>query len=99
MAVSLRERRCVVVLSGDQADDDGAARALARSLSAVGVDVRYMGREDDAVRIVASVTDAQADAVEVCLAGAGGIRVLRELLRELNRADRGHVTVVVHRVH
>jgi methylmalonyl-CoA mutase cobalamin-binding subunit len=88
----------VVVLVGDGRASDHGARALARSLGEAGIEILYLGREGSAGRIAASAADAQADAVEVCLAGGGGVLVLRELLRELIRLDRREVAIVVHRV-
>jgi hypothetical protein len=39
-----------------------------------------------------------AESIEVCVAGGGAVVLLRDLLRELKRLDRGGVSIVVHRV-
>lgn len=72
--------------------------ALATALEKAGIEILYLGREANAQRIAVSAVEARADAVEVCLAGAGGVAVLRALLRELRRLDRSDVSIVVHRV-
>jgi hypothetical protein len=62
------------------------------------VSTRYVGRECDPERIVEVVVDEGADTVELCLAGnAGGVLLLRELLRRLIEAGRRDVSIVVHR--
>jgi methylmalonyl-CoA mutase cobalamin-binding domain/chain len=98
MPAARRRRTSVVVLAGDERVSDRGARALARSLGAAGIEILYLGREASACRIAASVADARADAVQVCLAGAGGMVLLRDLLRELKRRERPDVSIVVHRV-
>jgi methylmalonyl-CoA mutase cobalamin-binding subunit len=60
--------------------------------------VEYLGRDLSAGHIAASAVEAKADAVELCLAGSGGVGLLRELLRELDRLGRREVGIVVHRV-
>jgi methylmalonyl-CoA mutase cobalamin-binding subunit len=86
------------VFAGDGRTSDLGARALARSLGEAGIEILYLGREASARRIAASARDAHADAVAICLAGVGGIVLLRDLLRELRRLDRREVSIVVHRV-
>jgi methylmalonyl-CoA mutase cobalamin-binding subunit len=71
---------------------------VAASLGDAGVIVSYLGQERSVHRIAGTAADMQADAVEVCLAGRGGIGLLRELLHELNRPGRREVSIVVHRV-
>jgi methylmalonyl-CoA mutase cobalamin-binding domain/chain len=91
-------RRSVVVFAGSPVASDRRARALVRSLAELGLDVKYVGREDDARRIAALVVDEGADAVELCLAaGASGVQLLRHLLRELIDVGRRDVSIVVHR--
>jgi methylmalonyl-CoA mutase cobalamin-binding domain/chain len=92
-----RPRRAVVVLAGSGRVNDGHARGLAERLGELGVQTRYLGREQSAHRIAAVVVEERADAVELCLAGAGGVLLLRELLRELIQVGRRDVSIVVHR--
>jgi methylmalonyl-CoA mutase cobalamin-binding domain/chain len=96
--VARRRHTSVVVLAGDARRSDRGALALAKALGEAGIDIVYLGRENSARRIAESVADTPADAVEVCLAGGGGIALLRDLLRELDRLDRREVSIVVHRV-
>jgi methylmalonyl-CoA mutase cobalamin-binding domain/chain len=98
MPVTRRQRTSVVVLAGDGVGTDLGARALVRSLRHAGVEIVYLGREPSARRIAITATHAGAQAVEVCVLGGGAMRLLRDLLRELKRLDRGHVSVVVHRI-
>lgn len=93
-----RPRRCVVALAGNPRTGDRAARALAESLRGLGIETKYLGKEDSAHRIALAVADERADAVELCL-GGGGVMLLRELLRELARIGRRDVSIVVHRIH
>jgi hypothetical protein len=91
-------RKSVVVFAGSATASDKPARALEQSLVELGVDARYVGREHDACRIATAVIAERADAVELCLpAGAGGVRLLRELLRQLIELGRRDVSIVVHR--
>jgi methylmalonyl-CoA mutase cobalamin-binding domain/chain len=93
-----RPRRAVVVLAGGGGMSDGPARGLLASLGELGVETVYLGREANARRIAAVVVEERADVVELCLAGAGGVLLLRELLRELNQIGRRDVSIVVQRV-
>jgi len=93
-----RQRKSLVVLVGDGQTSDSGAQALSTSLQSAGIETVYMGRPHDAREIATSAADLDADAVEVCLAGAGGVFILRELLRELRRLGRHQVAIVVHRV-
>jgi hypothetical protein len=88
----------VVVLSGGTRAGDGVARALAESLSTLRIETTYLGRRESAREIASAIADLRADAVELCL-GGGGVRLLRDLLRELERIGRRDVSIVVHRVH
>jgi methylmalonyl-CoA mutase cobalamin-binding domain/chain len=89
----------VVVLAGTESDTgDRSAVALARSLGDLGVQTTYLGRTESVPRITSAVADEAADAVEICLAGSGGVLLLRGLLRELVRIGRRDVSIVVHRV-
>jgi methylmalonyl-CoA mutase cobalamin-binding domain/chain len=96
--MSRRPHTSVVVLAGNGRGTEHGARALAGSLGATGIEIVYLGREPSARRIAASAADARADAVEVCIAGGGGVSLLLELLRELRRLGRPQVSIVVHRV-
>lgn len=98
MPLTLRERTSVVVFAGETHASDRGAHALAGSLHEAGVEIVYLGREASAQRIATCAVDVCADAVEVCVAGGGAIVLLRDLLRELRRLDRGGVSIVVHRV-
>lgn len=93
-----RPRRSLVVLAGGTgaSDSDHGARALVASLGAIGIEAVYLGREESAQRIATAVAEENADAVELLLA-AGGVLLLRELLRELIRLGRRDVSIVVHR--
>jgi methylmalonyl-CoA mutase cobalamin-binding domain/chain len=93
-----RERRSVVVMAGDGRTSDRGARALAQSLADAGTPILYLGRARSAQQIAHAAAEAEADAVELCLPGAGGVMLIRELLRELNGLGRRHVSLVVHRV-
>jgi len=72
-------------------------RALAASLNELGVETIYLGREQRADRIATVVVEERADAVELCLAGCGGVSLLRDLLRELINIGRRDVSIVVHK--
>jgi methylmalonyl-CoA mutase cobalamin-binding subunit len=87
-----------VVATGDTRVDDSHARALVKSLGQFGVEATYLGREDCPERIAAAVGEQGADAVELCLGQAGGVLLLRSLLRELGDRGRRNVSIVVHRV-
>jgi methylmalonyl-CoA mutase cobalamin-binding subunit len=93
-----RQRRSLIVLVGDDRVADSSARALAQSLHDAGIATEYLGRESSARRVSAAAVVGRADAIEVCLPGAGGVRFLRELLSELNAAGRRQVSIVVHRI-
>jgi CTP:molybdopterin cytidylyltransferase MocA len=93
-----RARKAVVVLVGDQPTVGQSIFRLLDALDELGVATTYLGREHDGARIAATAAGLGADTVEVCIAGCGGVRVLRELLRELIALDRGNVSIVVHRV-
>jgi hypothetical protein len=91
-------RRAIIVFAGGAAQNDEAAQVLERSLVELGLDAKYVGRAGDAARIASLVTLEGADAVEVCLPpGGGGVRLLRDLLRELIEMGRRDVSIVVHR--
>jgi methylmalonyl-CoA mutase cobalamin-binding domain/chain len=94
---TLRPRRSVVVLAGSGRTGDSPARALAASLNELGVETICLGREQRADRIARVVVEERADAVEVCLAGSGGVLLLRDLLRELIDIGRRDVSIVVHK--
>jgi methylmalonyl-CoA mutase cobalamin-binding subunit len=97
--VSRSQRRSVVVLAGSARTGERTVRALVDSLGKLGVETRYLGREERVQRIAAVVVEEGADAVEVCLGrSGGGALMLRELLRELTEIGRRDVSIVVHRV-
>jgi methylmalonyl-CoA mutase cobalamin-binding subunit len=91
-----RARRSLVVLVGDAALGERHAQALAASLAASGVETIQLGREHDARRIAALAAEHEADAIEVCVAGAQGVSLVHELLRELIALGRRDVRIVVH---
>jgi methylmalonyl-CoA mutase cobalamin-binding domain/chain len=95
---SRRTRKAVVVLAGSSPTGDGPARALAGALGDIGVEAVYLGRQSSARRIAAMALDCDAQAIEVCLSGGGGVLLLRQLLRELAEVGRRNVGIVVHRV-
>jgi methylmalonyl-CoA mutase cobalamin-binding domain/chain len=97
-AAGLRQRRAVVVLAGGTGRTDRGAQALAESLTKMGVEAVYLGREDSARRIADAVAEQRADAVELVLGGAGGVALLRQLLRELIEVGRRDASIVVHRL-
>ena len=86
-----------MALARDDATGDAPANALVASLRNLGVQVTYLGREASAQRIARVVTEERADALELCLAPSGGVQLLRELLRELAKAGRHGVSIVVHK--
>jgi methylmalonyl-CoA mutase cobalamin-binding subunit len=92
-----RPRKAVLVSAGNGPIDRGSLQALAAALAELGIESSQLGRETSAARIAATVLEQEADAVEVCLSGLGGIPLLRDLLRELIRAGRRDVSIVVHR--
>jgi methylmalonyl-CoA mutase cobalamin-binding domain/chain len=92
-----RPRKSVVVLAGSPNAPEQAAHVLTDLLRTMGIDTCYLGRESSPRRIAAAVVEEQADAVELCLAGGAGVRLLRELLHELTSRDRRDVSIVVHR--
>jgi methylmalonyl-CoA mutase cobalamin-binding subunit len=94
----LRQRRAVVALACGAANDDRGALALVESLTKMGVHAVYLGSEDSARRIADAVAEQQADSVELVLAGAGGVPLLRQLLRDLIDVGRRDASIVVHRL-
>lgn len=93
-----RERTAVLVFVGDGPANDSVARRLAQSLDDVGVRVLYLGRQESARSIARAVVNARADALELCLGRTRGVRLLRELLRELRHLDRRDVSIVIHKI-
>jgi methylmalonyl-CoA mutase cobalamin-binding domain/chain len=85
-------------LVGDGHTSDRGARALAESFTQAGIETVYIGRGLSANEIARAALDEQADSVAFCVAGGGGIALLRELLRELRAAGPGGVSIIVHRV-
>lgn len=71
---------------------------MAASLAGVGIEAVYIGREGNPAQIARAAVSEAADAVELCLAGSGGVLIIRELLRELDRIGRRDVSLVLHRV-
>jgi methylmalonyl-CoA mutase cobalamin-binding subunit len=71
---------------------------LVHELGALGIETSYLGRQDNPAEIVAAVAECNADAIELCLSGGASVMLLRELLRELARAGRRDVSLVVHRL-
>jgi methylmalonyl-CoA mutase cobalamin-binding domain/chain len=98
MRLTDRKRTSVVVFAGEARASDRGAQALTAALSAAGIEILYLGRQSSAREIATCAAEVHADAIEVCVAGGGGVRLLRELLRELNELDRACVSIVVHRV-
>jgi methylmalonyl-CoA mutase cobalamin-binding subunit len=91
-----RARRSLVVLVGNAPLGERHAQALAASLEAGGVETIQLGREHDARRLAALAVEHEADAIEVCVAGARGVPLLHQLLRELIALGRRDVRIVVH---
>jgi methylmalonyl-CoA mutase cobalamin-binding domain/chain len=98
VGTATRRRRSLVVLAGQGGVSDRGARALAASLAGAGIESIYLGREGSPARIARAAVAEAADAVELCIAGGGGVLIIRELLRELDRIGRRDVTLVLHRV-
>ena len=92
-------RRSLVLLVGDERASEHGAKAFANDLAETGVEIVYLGRETNPRRIAARAAETNADAIEACVNGSGGIVFLRDLLRELIRIDRRRVSIVVHRVY
>jgi methylmalonyl-CoA mutase cobalamin-binding subunit len=91
-------RKSLVVFAHAAPGGDAPARALAESLSALGLDTTYVGRMEDPARIAEAVAAERADTVELWLArGGAGVLLLRALLRELIEIGRRDVSIVVHR--
>jgi methylmalonyl-CoA mutase cobalamin-binding subunit len=91
-------RRSLVVVAGRGEADDRVVEGLVSTLGELSVETIYLGREQRPGRIATVVAEQRADAIELCLAGAGGVAFLRELLRELIDIGRRDVSIVVHRV-
>jgi methylmalonyl-CoA mutase cobalamin-binding domain/chain len=91
-------RRSLVVVAGTGDADDRAVEGLISTLGGLSVETIYLGREQRPSRIATVVAEQQADAIELCLAGAGGVLLLRDLLRELIQIGRRDVSIVVHRM-
>lgn len=98
MRWSARPRLSVVVAAGNSDASERGAAALIDSLAKDGVEVLYLSHEASAGRIAAAAKEADADAVEICVAGFGVVTLLRDLLRELKRLDRPQIDLVVHKV-
>jgi methylmalonyl-CoA mutase cobalamin-binding domain/chain len=92
-----RPRRSVVVAVGKADASETSARALTKSLSQLGIETIYLGREQSADRIATVAAEEEADAVEFCLAGGGAVMLLREILRALIEVGRRDVSIVLHR--
>jgi methylmalonyl-CoA mutase cobalamin-binding domain/chain len=92
-----RSRRAVVVFAASERASDRPARELAASLEGMGIETSYLGYVQDARRIASVAAEEQADSIEVCLVGGGGVLLLRELLRELTGVGRRDVSIVVHK--
>jgi len=71
---------------------------LANSLRDAGRDVVYIGRQADASVIAALAVQRGADAIELCIAQTTGVRIVRELLRELAKLQNRGVSIVLHRM-
>jgi methylmalonyl-CoA mutase cobalamin-binding domain/chain len=76
---------------------ESAAQALAGSLGSCGIDTVYVGRLDSPRRVAAAAAEERATTVELCIGSTGGATWVRDLLRELRRAGRSDVSIVVHR--
>jgi methylmalonyl-CoA mutase cobalamin-binding subunit len=95
----VRRRKAVVAVAARNGDHALAVETITQALGAVGVEAMTLGRVDNAARIAAAVSEAQAEAIQLCIAdGATGVPLLRELLRELIRRDLRSVSIVVHRI-
>jgi methylmalonyl-CoA mutase cobalamin-binding subunit len=90
-------RRAVVVVAGSVQTSERFIQVVTQSLDELGVDATFLGREGDAALIAAAVVAAAPDSVELCLAGGGGVVLLRELLHELIAVGRRDVSIVVHK--
>lgn len=86
----------MVAFAGAGRTGETVSRGLDRSLRELGIQTTYLGGPENARGIAAAVAEEQADTVELCL-GRGGVTLLRDLLRELSRSGRRHVSIVVHR--
>jgi methylmalonyl-CoA mutase cobalamin-binding subunit len=92
-----RPRRTVVVLAGTARIDDTSARVLTGKLRRLGIEARYLGREEDPRHLAIVAAEQRAETIELCLAG-GGVQFVRQLLRELTEIGRRDVSIVVRRV-
>jgi len=93
-----RPKRSVVVRAGDARDDDLFARQLLALLAELGVETTYAGRNESAGSIASVAVEAHADTIELCLGRGMGVKLLRDLLRELVELGRRDVSIVVHRM-
>ena len=93
-----RPKRSVVVRAGEARDDDLFVDQLLALLSELGVETTDAGRSECAGSIASVALDSRADAIELCLGRGMGVRLLRDVLRELVRRGRRDVSIVVHRV-
>ena len=91
-------RRAIVVVAGHGRVNERGALALNAALNGTGFEARYVGEEQSARRIAKMAADENADSIELCLGTQGGVMILRDLLRELDRVSRRHVSVVIHRI-
>lgn len=78
--------------------NERGAVALSAELNATGFEALYVGEEQSAHRIAEIAAAENADAIELCLGTHGGVRILRDLVRELDRLSRRQVSVVIHRI-
>jgi methylmalonyl-CoA mutase cobalamin-binding subunit len=93
-----RPRKSIVALAGTVRAGERHGLALASSVAELGAETTYLGQVDDAARIVQIVREQNADAVELYMGPAGGVVLLRDLLRRLTDVGRRDVSIVIHRV-
>lgn len=85
------------MLVGDAGAGEDPGRVLARALRELGVETTYIGKENDARRVVSAAVDHRADAIELCVIEGGGVPLLRQLVRELTSVGRRDLSIVVHK--
>jgi methylmalonyl-CoA mutase cobalamin-binding subunit len=80
------------------ADGERRVRALVDSLAEQGIEAICLKEGFSARRIAAAAAEQRADAIELCLTGAGGVLLLRQLLRELDEISQRGISIVVRRL-
>ena len=84
------------IVLGDPLEVEAGGKPIFKG-EVTGIEPIYVGRERSPAQIARTAVAEAADAVELCL-GAGGVLIIRELLRELDRIGRRDISLVLHRM-